>query len=186
MHGIVSLLDERHDRLVRALWAELAREWGIRAVAERVPFPHFSYQVAGDYDDEDVMQALQHLTAEVSPFTVRTSGLGIFTGAQPVFYISVCRSEELSALHQAIWDNLSGASRSLDLYFQPEQWEPHITLAQGDLSPDLLGRIIAALSGRNFSWEIAVDQLSWISTTESGSLLRRRFSFGGASAEALS
>jgi hypothetical protein len=42
MHGIVSLLDDRHYQLVENLWAELEREFSIRGVYV-TPYPHFSY-----------------------------------------------------------------------------------------------------------------------------------------------
>lgn len=178
MDGIVSLLDERHDRLVRDLWTELAHDWGVRNVADRVPFPHFSYQLAVAYDMARIRRSLQHLSTELHPFIMRTGGLGIFTRPQPVLYISVCRSATLSALHQTICDHLSTAGCGLDVYYRPEQWTPHITLAQGDLNPTLLGRIVAAFSTRSFAWEITINQLALISTTDTGSILRQRFALG--------
>src|SRR5690242_13511496 len=46
MMAVVSLLDERHDLQVRALWGELARDFGPRRVTEIVRDPHVTYQGA--------------------------------------------------------------------------------------------------------------------------------------------
>ena len=34
---------------------------------------------------------------------------------------------------------------------------PHITLEEGDLSPDMLAKVIRWLGGQTFDWEIRVD-----------------------------
>ncbi len=49
MHAIVSLLDDDHYKLIEDLWAELRREFSVQGVYI-TPYPHFSYQVAQDYD----------------------------------------------------------------------------------------------------------------------------------------
>ena len=49
MHGIVSLLDEDHYRMVEDVWAGLEEALGVRGIFT-TPFPHFSYHVADHYD----------------------------------------------------------------------------------------------------------------------------------------
>ncbi len=49
MHAIVSLLDNDHHYLIEDLWAELKREFSVHGVYI-TPYPHFSYQVAQDYN----------------------------------------------------------------------------------------------------------------------------------------
>jgi hypothetical protein len=49
MHGIGSLLDDKHYQLVENLWAGLEREFVVRGVYI-TPYPHFSYQIAQHYN----------------------------------------------------------------------------------------------------------------------------------------
>jgi hypothetical protein len=75
MHGVVSLLDDEHWRAVEALWAELRDRFGLRDVPV-VPFPHFSYHVAADYDFDALEATLDRFAAATPPFRVRAGGLG--------------------------------------------------------------------------------------------------------------
>jgi hypothetical protein len=45
MHGVVSLLDDKHCNLVESLWGDLQTTFGLRGTYV-TPYPHFSYQVS--------------------------------------------------------------------------------------------------------------------------------------------
>jgi hypothetical protein len=53
MHGIVSLLDSKHNQFIEELWAELKQEFSVDGVYI-TPYPHFSYHVAQDYDVDKI------------------------------------------------------------------------------------------------------------------------------------
>lgn len=179
MHGVVSLLGGEHERLVEALWAELARDFGVRG-SYVTPFPHFSYQVAAGYDVPAVAAALRRFAARRRAFRVRTSGLGIFTGERPVLYIPVVRTAELSRFHAAFWAALLPAAiGSLD-YYAPPTWQPHITLGHGDLDADRVAAILRGWSGRAFTWEIPVDNLALIHDSGSQQELTLRVPLRGS------
>ena len=74
MHGIVSLLDDQHYQLVEDLWAELKQEFAVEGVYI-TPYPHFSYQVATDYNVEELEDILHGFAAYHTPFQARTAGL---------------------------------------------------------------------------------------------------------------
>ena len=74
MHGIVSLLDNDHNQLIKELWADLEREFSVRGVYV-TPYPHFSYHVAQDYDVDKIEPVLQRITSNITTFKVRTSGV---------------------------------------------------------------------------------------------------------------
>jgi hypothetical protein len=93
MQGVVSLLDPEHHRLVKGLWAELKRNFGVSRVYQ-APEPHFSYQLARYYNEKSLEPILRQHAAGKTPFQVRTAGLGIFSGPHPVIYIPVVRSPE--------------------------------------------------------------------------------------------
>lgn len=174
MHGIVSLLDNDHNQLVEELWADLEREFSVHGVYV-TPYPHFSYQVAQDYDVDKIEPVLQRITSNITTFKVRTSGLSVFTGASPVLYIPVVRSLELTQLHEEIWQEVSTTSSGVQQYYHPDQWMPHITIGFGDISKDNLSQIIPFLAERNFTWEITVNNIALIYDTGIKQELKSRF-----------
>src|ERR1043165_2517554 len=60
MQGVVSLLDDRHYARVEAIWEELGQKFDVRGMYVN-SFPHFSFQVAEQYDEEACAQALRAL-----------------------------------------------------------------------------------------------------------------------------
>ncbi|HEY7833700.1 MAG TPA: 2'-5' RNA ligase family protein [Ktedonobacterales bacterium] len=173
MHGIVTLLDQSAYAAVAAVWAELAREFGLGGV-RRTPFPHFSYQIAAAYDPLRLEAALMAFAREQRPFTVRASGLGVFTGPAPVLYVPVVRTAVLSAFQAALWEAAASRATDPDAYYTPDRWMPHITLAQHDLDAARLGQVVAALGARDLTWEITVDHLAYIEDHGATSEVRLR------------
>jgi len=166
MIAVVSLLDDHHDRLVRDLWNELARDFGVRRVTEIVRDPHLTYQGAEQYDLDRLDTALRAVASTTAPFTISTTGLGIFTGPQPVLYLAVVRSAALTTFHAALWDAIGAAGQDYAPYYTPAgPWTPHITLAQWDLTPDTIGPVAARLAARPLAWEMPIDTLAILHPT---------------------
>jgi len=183
MQSLVTLLDDRHYARVSALWEELGQKFDVRGMYV-TPLPHFSYQVADAYDEQACESFLRDLAARTRPFRIRTSGLGIFTLANPILYVPLVRGPRLSALHEELWRGIRQTSPgAVSHYYSPDEWAPHITLAQGDIDQDKLSAIIRVLSARNFHWEMTINNLSMIYDTGKEQGVRCRFNFEGASLE---
>jgi len=161
MHGVVSLLDYKHHQLVKDLWAELAREFAVSKVFG-APEPHFSYQVARQYNVKSLEAVLRRFAASKTSFQVRAGGLGIFTGTHPVLTIPVVRSPELMQFHEALWQEISSTGSGIEDYYHPSRWMPHITIGIGDINKDNLPHIVRFLVERDFNWEITVDNIGLI------------------------
>lgn len=175
MHGIVSLLDKKHDKQVRDLWAELAITFNVHGI-ETTPWPHFSYQVSEYYDTNLLESILQNFVQDYVEFRVHTSGLGLFTGSKPVLYIPLVRAQELSRFHRALWREVTRAARGVEEeYYHPKNWMPHITLAQHDIHQDNLAEIIRRLSGRMFNWTININSVAFIHDTGDHQELKSSF-----------
>jgi len=174
MEGIVSLLDDKHYQLVEDLWTELVREFETRDVYV-TPYPHFSYHIAAHYDIESLTPIIERITSNIATFQVRTSGLGIFTGATPVIYIPVVRSLELTQLHEALWQEISPTASGTQEYYHPNQWMPHITIGFGDINKENLPSIVRWLNERDFTWEITVNNIAYIQDTGTEQVLKARF-----------
>lgn len=178
MNGIVSLLDAQHDELVSDLWAELDERFGVRGVYA-TPYAHFSYQVAPSYRDLNaVAVALQNIATASRPFTVRTCGLGVFTGAAPVVYIQVVRNAALDHLHQRIWSALAPLAEAPLAYYAIENWVAHITLAMGDVSHEVLSAMMEYLQHRPFYWQLGINSLAFIHNDGTRQRLAHAFVLG--------
>jgi 2'-5' RNA ligase len=179
MHGIVSLLDESLSAQVRTVWDGLEKECGLAGI-KVTPIPHFTWQIASDYDFPRLESVLRSIAMEAKPFPMRCSGLGVFTGEQPVLYIPIVRAEELSRFHRLVWERVWELSESPSPFYSPEAWMPHITLAHRDLDTDNLSCALGSLAVRAFKWEGTVDNLALVYQTEDQvGELRYRLNFAG-------
>ncbi len=176
MDGIVSLLDDEHLHWVEEIWAELDREFGLRGIYV-TPFPHFTYHVAEHYEVEQVGPVLQRFAAAQPCFTAKTAGLGVFTGNNPVVYIPVVRSPQLSQFHRLLWDELGDVGLGVINHYRPDDWVPHVTLAYGDVDYLVLPHVIRFLSKRDFYWQIPVQALSLVYSTGTEYGLRSRLDY---------
>jgi 2'-5' RNA ligase len=159
MHALVSLFDSKHEELIQSIWQELGLKCGLSSI-NTTPFPHFSWLIAEDFDWDRLDSAIADIASLASPFTIQANGLGIFTGANPVLYIPIVRTLELSRLHQLIWDKIFPVGKELNPHYAPQNWMPHITLAFGELSTDDLSCALGNLAFRSIDWKIPIDTIA--------------------------
>jgi 2'-5' RNA ligase len=91
--------------------------------------------------------------------------LGFFTGPNPIVFIPVVRTTELSAFHQQIWERIEPLATDINPYYAPDKWTPHITLAYSDVTPENIACTMQKLTFQTYNWEIAVDNVSFIHGT---------------------
>jgi 2'-5' RNA ligase len=180
MHGIITLLDPPHYSQVENIWQDLEQHCGLSGVRV-TPLPHFSWQIADEYDLQSLRPVLKEICEAASPFTVLTTGLGVFSGGVPVIYIPVVKNTRLILLHDLIWSATSEVSRQRNPFYSPDMWLPHITLAYGDVDQEKLRCAMSHLAFNDYNWEIPIDHLTLVYQTEGQEgWLRMRFDFGGA------
>ena len=161
MHGLVSLLPSPFYAQVESLWGELERDFGLSGI-QVTPCPHFSWQIAEDYDFEKLATIVQEITREVAPFVVRTTGLAMFTGPSPVIYIPVVKTARMVELHALLWERTAEASRDRSALYAPENWMPHISVAYEDVDRENIGPLMERLAFQPFDWEMTVDNVALI------------------------
>ncbi|WP_420627223.1 2'-5' RNA ligase family protein [Candidatus Leptofilum sp.] len=159
MHGVVSVLEEPHFSQVSPKLADLKRKFGVGS-PQATAVPHFSYHVAPEYDIEKLKAVLVETAVTTPPFTVKTTGIGIFPGKLPVLYIPVARTPELQTLHTALWSRLRAVTRAPLDYYSPPNWFPHITLGHSDITPENLGVIVIWLNRQSLAWDVQVTNLT--------------------------
>ena len=161
MYAIASLLDPISSQKIQELWNFLENDCGLFGIKE-TPLPHFSWQGANDYQFPQVTNALQKLSREISPFVVKTAGLGIFTSENPILYLSLVKTQQMIEAHKKIWDAVEFNADQLIKYYAPDSWMPHITLAYHDLNRNNLPCAFSELSFQPFNLEISVNNLAVI------------------------
>lgn len=161
MHGVVSLLDREHYQQVESIWQMLEEECGLTGI-QVTPFPHFSWLIGSDFDWPALKSALQDIAFQARPFTIRTTGLGLFTSPNPVIFIPVIRSKELMDFHRLVWDRVQGLGTDVSPYYAPQNWVPHISLAYSDVTSENLSCAMDRLAFTSYNWEICVDNVFFI------------------------
>ncbi|MCP4418720.1 MAG: 2'-5' RNA ligase family protein [Chloroflexi bacterium] len=128
--------------------------------------PHITYHIAPTYDLKTLKQILQETAVSTPPFTVKTSGIAVFTSEKLVVYIPVISTQKLITLHTVLWSRLQTIAQDSHNYFAPSNWLPHISLAHGDITPENIGAIVTWLTSQPLSWDIQVDNLTLIHDDE--------------------
>ena len=170
-HHIAVLLDTDHARAVRLLWDRLEQRYGLQGV-RRVPIPHLSLYAGELPPGAGSHEPLAALAGLTPPFRVRAHGFVIFAGDHPddlSLGVLVARSARLSRLQDSVRAACSPTDQAVDGQFAPDVWTPHITLADRDVTPAALGRVIGSLAARPHpSWSIVVDNLACIADGPGG------------------
>ena len=167
MPGIITLLDTEYTAKVRAIQDAMAVEFEVRR-SYPGDVPHFTYHLAEIYDIEAVVRIVERIAAETQPFSVATSGFGVFTGDRPTLYIPVARCAPLANLHQRICAQMEAAGQPNIAYYTPDRLLPHITFAQENAPPAALPGLLAWLARQDFSWDVPVTNLAVAEQTYSG------------------
>ena len=129
--------------------------------------PHISWQGAEEYVLEEAHSELARLASRYEPFFVRSGGLGLFTGKEPILYLNLSRSPRLAALHQDLWVSLKPSAKIPNHKFSPETWIPHISLYYADeITSKKLAYGLEKMMGKNFEFEISINTISMASNTD--------------------
>lgn len=178
MEAIVSLLDHEHSQAIEEIWTELENHFGLSGILS-APFPHFSYQVAAGFSVGRMPLLLEAIAAETAPFVVRTAGIGIFPGKDPVIHVPIVRTRELSELHARIWCAGMEIGSGIRAHYHPDHWAPHITVAQHDISSEHLGAVAEFLNAKSLHWEIRIAGLTHIAEVDEQNVMGASVAFSG-------
>ena len=180
MYGIVTIVEGAVGARVEAVWASLRERHGAD-VTRGHNVPHVSFHVADDYDLATVEQLLERVAAGQRPFEAPLFGLGVLPLEEEggnVVMLNVARSPQLSALHEALWEEASAAGVGVIDHYHPEVWFPHLTL--GD-HPSLGARApeIVALLRPQAPRSLRVENLAVIEEMPYGHEVRLRVALAG-------
>lgn len=162
------------------LWEWLNCECNLKGI-QIVPYPHFSWLGCENLNIEEAKQVITEFARSITPFIVKTTGIGVFTGSHPVLYLPVIKTRELLNAHDSLWNLIYPHLEKANIYYSPEQWMPHVTLAFRDLSGELVGCAAESLTSTRLELEINVDhlELDYYEGENLGSVMRFPFADGG-------
>jgi len=102
------------------------------------------------------------IARRIDVFRIHTTGLGVFTGKNPVVYIPVVASMPLLEIHQLLWDKTSQFGRQVNMLYQPDSWVPHITVLHDEIDADCMDCIFSHFIETPFAWDIEINRLAVI------------------------
>lgn len=165
MLAITSLLDAKHTALVNTIINDFEKEFGLKQV-QATPEPHVTYLTTDAIDINLLKNYLERTSNCHRVFHIYTTGIGVFPGEHPVVYIPVLRTQPLNKFQSTLYKDISKLSTETGTFSQPKIWLPHISLALGDTTLDLLTPMFKYLTQYDFNWEIPIDNLTIFKQTK--------------------
>ncbi len=155
MYAIISELDQDTAVHVMRLWRRLNDACGLEGIFN-YPNPHFTWLGAEKIEVEPTQDLFNTIAEQTYTFPVRITGLDVFRGDSPVLYLSLFKSLSLLNLHKYLWNQIQPYVQDPSLYYAPDKWIPHVTLALHDLTNDNLDCAIKSIE------QDSVKQVSWV------------------------
>ncbi len=161
MLAIASLVSLNTGPRSKALWDSIEDRCSAFGYT-RTRIPHFSWQVAKDYDLQSMLPTMEDLVSTWKEFSINTAGLGLFTGEYPVLYLPIIKTQNLLEKHKELWNLCSSFGTEISSMYEPENWLPHITLVHQGFSLDSVTCIIKDLYLQKISFEFLVKKIEII------------------------
>jgi 2'-5' RNA ligase len=176
--GIITFLRDNQSAKISETWVELCQACGLPD-ENLSPVPHLTWHISGRYDLPALCERLAAWCSRRRSFWLRAAGLGVFTAPEPVLYIPVLKNPRLVRFHQDLIRNVLPLADLPSEYYAPAAWMPHITLAFGNLEPDVIGCAVQNLAYRLVTIDFKVDQLILVhQDSHENWNVRETFSFG--------
>ena len=160
-HAIEMSFGPVSEEKVRDIWRELARRGVSSYMRDCGARPHISLAVFDELDPEDAERKLSAFAAEVSPFPVLLSNLGVFSGDLSVLFLGPVVSAELIGAHRKVHELFARDRPSEWEHYLEEKWIPHCTLAL-DLSREMVPRAVESCMAVHLPIEATVTEIGLI------------------------
>ena len=165
---VAVMLGGQAAEAIRTLWADFGLRWGLE-LSHPNAAPHLTLVVVeGLRKPEDLRTDLTAVAAEWAPFMVSGAGYGFFVGHghdSAVVHVALTRTPQLSSLQDAAVKAVRRSGGRLQGQSEPQYWRPHITLADSDLDPKVVGEVMSYLAEKGpRHWTIEADNVSLVAT----------------------
>jgi len=161
MQAIATLVNATSDLTATEFWKVLTQSCDLNGI--KIPQnPHFSWMVSEGFEEEAAKQAFEAISRKTTEFTVRTNGLGIFTGEKPILYLPIVKTEQLMDLHQEIWQVLFALGVNQNTFYHPSQWIPHVTVIGEEIPLTQFVCLVESIVNITLEMTIHVNNLALI------------------------
>ena len=165
-HCVAVMLRGQTAEAVRTLWSSLRSRWGLE-LSHPDAAPHLTLVVVERLPRAELLRT--GLTAEAAgwaPFLVSGAGYGFFPGHghdSAVIHVALTRTPQLSALQDAAAGAVTLAGGRVQGQSESRYWRPHVTLADSELTPHLVGEVMDYLAENGPKhWTVEVDNISMV------------------------
>jgi 2'-5' RNA ligase len=159
--AVEMFFDESADKLVRAVWDDLAREGTSSAMIDGNCRPHVSLSVLEQYSTPGFENELRTFAASHRSFPIKFDCLGIFPRTEGVVYFGAVAAEQLLSVHREFHHRFAGPMTGVSPYYLPGNWIPHCTLGYG-LSLDAIPAAVAVCSRAMLPIAAQVKEISLV------------------------
>jgi 2'-5' RNA ligase len=169
--GVVSILEGEAYVETKRMWRFFERKYDSKAI-QNFPHPHISFQGGVSEDLRTIDSKLQNLSHEISPFTVTIGGVDTFEKPERVIFLSVKRTRILQSIHKKTDDLMQEHCSWTFRYYTPQNWIPHVTLAQRDITPTNFWYAKKYLENQRFKYELTIHNICLVRWYDQGRKIR--------------
>jgi 2'-5' RNA ligase len=169
--GVVSILEGEAYAETKRMWRFFEKKYNSTAI-QNFPHPHLSFQGGRSKNLKTIDAELQNLSREINPFPVTLRRIETFEKPERVIFLSVKRTRILRNIHKKI-DALMQKHCSWTFpYYTPQNWIPHVTLAQRDLTPTDFRSAIKELENYRPQYELTMYNICLVTWYDQGRKIR--------------
>jgi len=160
--GVSAWFDANSERHVREIWRCL-HEKGIDSTLHAGPYrPHITFGIFDSLDVSRFVTAMQKELHEFGPLPFILPSVGIFNEPLAGFF-NVTVTEQLLRIHKLIHQTMSTHGSDPVLYYLPNRWNPHCTLAPM-LTPETLPEFVRHTTALSLPIAGIIDRVGIIDT----------------------
>lgn len=156
--GVVSILEGETYAETKRMWRLFERKYGSKAI-QNFPHPHVSFQGGLSENLKILVLKIDDLSSKINPFPVTIEGIDTFERPKRVIFLPVKRTKILRSIHKKIDELLQEYCSWTFRYYTPQNWIPHVTLAQRDITPTNFRNAKRYLENRRFNYELTIHNI---------------------------
>jgi 2'-5' RNA ligase len=160
MYSILSLVDNPVDSEIQKILN------AILPITNNNPpiiwqYPHFTWHSAGGFDSVLIDRELSILANRINRFSMRVTGIGVFTGITRILFLPILKTAELVDLQNMIYSSSQKIASDPSEFYTSEKWIPHITLLSSSEDQQYISPAIQELSKLKIDFEIEINNISF-------------------------
>jgi len=122
--------------------------------------PHICLSAGTCSDETRLVYEFEELLQALSPFELKSNGLGVFICKAPVIYIRWVRNKELMEVFRKVYGKIQPLWKETYPNYQQELWEPKTTLFLNEVEYSSLPQVIEEIKDIDFRQMMTVNSIA--------------------------